>query len=559
LGRAALDGARRAIVVIGKPYNVLDPYVNMNLLEQLRRLGELALPMWCLPFEREELDPGPATLPWSMNRDIMRAVRFCLRDERLFPVVVSSFGCGPDAFMRPHLERLLDGRRALVLEFDEHRAEAGLVTRLEAFLDEIDAPRARAVPPGTGEVSPRVEAAPEPRSPVRYVLPHFADHVYAYSGALKAAGHRVRVLDLPDERTLELGEARSSGKECHPFSILTGDLVRVALAERDGPEVFLYPGTMIPCLLHQYGEAHRMILEQMGVGGLSVQTPGFAGIKDMLGLELGARMWRGLVAVDLLIKMACETRPYELSPGATDEAHRRNLRDLERAIVADELSTTLAAITRRMRDIPVDRSCRRPVVGVAGDIYTRINPAGNQDLFAWLEERGCEVWPAPFLVDITDFSLRHGWRRAGLGDAAVLGALMVRKGVESWRVRRLLRGAVRRLDEPGYRQVLAMASPYLGENQNEVLVLNVAKMVHFARNGADGILNAACFNCMLGAVSSAITTRISADHGRIPITTLVYSSVRDSQRAALDAFVHQLTGPPTRHAEEPSVPLNPQR
>ena len=42
-----------------------------------------------------------------------------------------------------HLEQMLDGRPALFLEFDEHRAEAGLVTRLEAFLDEIEGARLR--------------------------------------------------------------------------------------------------------------------------------------------------------------------------------------------------------------------------------------------------------------------------------------------------------------------------------------------------------------------------------------------------------------------------------
>ena len=69
----------------------------------------------------------------------------------------------------------------------------------------------------------------------------------------------------------------------------------------------------------------------------------------------------------------------------------------------------------------------------------------------------------------------------------------------------------------------------LGQQQNEVLLLNVAKMVDFARRGADGILNALCFNCMLGTVSAAIAGRLRNDHQGIPIANLVYSSVEDSQ------------------------------
>ena len=53
-----LDGADRAIVVIGKPYNVLDPYLNLNLLKHLRRLGVTAIPMWYLPIEDVRTRPA---------------------------------------------------------------------------------------------------------------------------------------------------------------------------------------------------------------------------------------------------------------------------------------------------------------------------------------------------------------------------------------------------------------------------------------------------------------------------------------------------------------------
>lgn len=540
-GREVLSGVDRAIVVIGKPYNVLDPYLNLNLFQHLRRLGMMAIPMWYLPIEDVELDPQSDRLPWHLNRMIVRAVRYCERDSRLFPVLVSNFGCGPDAFTQMLLMPMLDGRPSLVLEFDEHRGEAGLITRLEAFLDEIEEPRNQPsqLPMLKRKVHP--VGAPEPKTARQsFVIPYFSDHAYAFSGALRAAGHATRVLPLPSKEIRLLGEANTSGKECHPYSLLTGDLVHLARSPRKGNETFFFPGTTIPCLLHQYGEGHRLLLKQMEVFDLSVMTPGLEDLKALIGLDIGARLWRGLVAIDSLIKMVCETRPYELEHGQTDEVHRQNMKEIETVIATEELSAALRMAISRLRLIPVDRSIPRPVVGVAGDIFTRINPVGNQDLFAWLEERGCEVWPAPFLVDITDFSFRRDWTKGTLGEATLLGVLMLRKNVETWRVRRMFRGQVKHGDEPGYQEVLDMATPYLGKQQNEVLVLNVAKMVDFARRGADGIINAVCFNCMLGTVSSAITGRIRADHNGIPIANLVYSAVEGNQRAMLDAFLYQV-------------------
>jgi len=541
VGCDVLQDVERAIVVIGKPYNVLDPYLNLNLLHHVRHLGVLAIPMWYLPIEEVRLDARPDQLPWHLNRMIVRAARYCQRDERLFPILVSNFGCGPDAFTQMHLEQMLAGRPSLVLEFDEHRAEAGLVTRLEAFLDEIEEYGSHAVPRDAvrRETLRAVETKPRAASQ-SFVIPYFSDHAYAYAGALQAAGHRARVLPLPSAEIQLLGEAHTSGKECHPYSLLTGDLVHLARSPHAGNEVFFFPGTTIPCLLHQYGEGHRELLRRMQVSDLSVVTPRMEDLKVLVGVEIGARLWRGLVAIDLLIKMVCETRPYERERGQTDEVHGRNMKDIETAVATDELSAAIRMATSRLRMIPADPSIPRPVVGVAGDIFTRINPVGNRDLFAWLEERGCEVWPAPFIVDVMDFSFRRDWAKGSLGEASLLGALMLRKNVETWRVRRLFRGQVKHGDEPGYREVLDLVEPYLGQQQNEVLILNVAKMVDFARRGADGIVNAVCFNCMLGTVSAAVTSRIRQHHDGIPIVNLVYSAIEGSQHAMLEAFLHQV-------------------
>jgi len=59
---------------------------------------------------------------------------------------------------------------------------------------------------------------------------------------------------------------------------------------------------------------------------------------------------------------------------------------------------------QRLAKIPVIRD-RRPLIGIAGDIYTRVHPVANHDLFLKLEGMGCEVWPSPFLVDSVDFGM----------------------------------------------------------------------------------------------------------------------------------------------------------
>ncbi len=47
---------QRAVVILGRPYNTLDPFLNLNLSIHLKRLGILAIPMGYLPLHKVRLD-----------------------------------------------------------------------------------------------------------------------------------------------------------------------------------------------------------------------------------------------------------------------------------------------------------------------------------------------------------------------------------------------------------------------------------------------------------------------------------------------------------------------
>ncbi len=61
---------------------------------------------------------------------------------------MTNFGCGPNSFILKELEDVMGGKPMGQLEIDEHAAEAGLVTRLEAFVDTIKSYACSAKPAG---------------------------------------------------------------------------------------------------------------------------------------------------------------------------------------------------------------------------------------------------------------------------------------------------------------------------------------------------------------------------------------------------------------------------
>ena len=76
---------------------------------------------------------------WGLGARVLRAARRVARTPNLFGVHLTNFGCGADSFIEHFYRHAIEGKPSLVLELDEHSAVAGLLTRLEAFRNVVDA------------------------------------------------------------------------------------------------------------------------------------------------------------------------------------------------------------------------------------------------------------------------------------------------------------------------------------------------------------------------------------------------------------------------------------
>ena len=135
------DGERLRIGVAGHPYNIYDEHVSLDLIRRLQERG-------CEVFTSETLTSSeieaatervPKGIFWSYENEIVGAIRHWIDHDLVDGIIyVLSFACGPDSFMQVVIED--DVRRhgnvpLLSLVIDEHSGEAGLLTRVEAFLD----------------------------------------------------------------------------------------------------------------------------------------------------------------------------------------------------------------------------------------------------------------------------------------------------------------------------------------------------------------------------------------------------------------------------------------
>jgi predicted nucleotide-binding protein (sugar kinase/HSP70/actin superfamily) len=140
LGDEALAGLapdQPGVVVVGRPYNTCDPGVCLDLPRKLRKLGAVPIPVDSLPVREVDLTDVHPDMYWRSGQDILGAARLVADDDRLQAVYLTSFHCGPDSFLLSYFRRLMGTKPFLELEVDDHTAEAGMLTRCEAFLDSV--------------------------------------------------------------------------------------------------------------------------------------------------------------------------------------------------------------------------------------------------------------------------------------------------------------------------------------------------------------------------------------------------------------------------------------
>ncbi len=143
-GRDVLDrlvSGLPAVVVVGRPYTVNDHGTNLDLPYKLRRLGVLPIPMDFLPIESVPVPAAYDDMYWRSGQDILRSATLIRDDPRLQAIYLTNFNCGPDAFLITYFREVMADKPFLELEVDDHTADAGMITRCEAFLDSLNLPR----------------------------------------------------------------------------------------------------------------------------------------------------------------------------------------------------------------------------------------------------------------------------------------------------------------------------------------------------------------------------------------------------------------------------------
>jgi predicted CoA-substrate-specific enzyme activase len=545
----------RAVVIVGRAYNSFDTGMNLNIPRKLADMGVLSIPMDFLPLDCSDINSDWPNMYWRAGQRILSASRIIKSNPLLYAVYIGNFSCGPDSFITKFFEEEMSGKPYLHLEIDAHSADAGAITRCEAFLDSVGNNILREQESNSSLRKEGEQKKPAARNLSEkriFYIPHMSDHALALAAAFEHCGIDAAMLPEPSKEAVDLGRKYVSGKECYPCAVTTGDMVRKIMERGFNPDraAFFMPSGSGPCRFGQYNVFHRMVIDELGFDDIPIFSPNqdesFYEHLGTVGKDFAMRSWEGIVAIELLNKCLHETRPYEKVKGSSDALYHHHLAAIVQSLRGPNgnMEGLLKATKTDFQHISVSKE-RKPLIGIMGEIFVRSNKFSNEDLVRKIEELGAEAYLAPveeWIYYVNYISLRRVLiKKDWSGMISLLLKRFFQKRVEHKLVGQFA-GFLKTLHEPGTRILLDMASPYIHSSFEGEAVLSIGKTIDLINRGASGVINAMPFGCMPGTIVSGLMRRLNTDFG-IPCLSIPYDGTESlTTEIQLEAFMDQARG-----------------
>jgi predicted CoA-substrate-specific enzyme activase len=460
LGRKVLNEVERNpdrvyVALLGRPYNAFTRDANMGIPRKFISQGVTVIPFDMIFDDAAEIPPNNY---WYYGQQNMKAVRQVKQIDNLYLSWISNFSCAPDSFMLHYVRWIMGEKPYLVLEIDSHTADAGLDTRIEAFLDIVESYRRHMAPDPERPferryyvemkeeycdiVDRRTGAKVDIRDPrVHLVWPSMGDlSTEAMNVATMRQGINSTYLPLPDAYSTQLARNVASGKECIPALLVLGSIIKFFQENKrsdDDLYMVFVPSTPGPCRTGQYYVFYDRLFEELGWENVVLLVGGAENSYRELGPTFSRDVWRGLVLGDYFADIRSALRLVARDPDAAMELFGSVWNGVLDAFLAgpkeldQELSRAadrLAAVPRRARLEDLKK------VIVVGEIYVRRDNFSVRELSEMLISKGIypKVTGVTEWIHYTDFvrkytmeghRRREGWLRTfldgGLKDEAV--------------------------------------------------------------------------------------------------------------------------------------------
>jgi predicted nucleotide-binding protein (sugar kinase/HSP70/actin superfamily) len=504
------------VAVIGHRYLLYDEHISHRLVQRLTQLGVKIV--YAEMAGEDKLRASMLELVdkpyWGYEEEIVGAGAHYILSDADGIISVAAFGCGPDSVMLELVQRAARrlNKPFLKLILDEHTAEGGLVTRLEAFADMVR----RTKWPAMKSVYLARSLGQEKDGIGALGIPNMRTIAPAFRVPAKLVNINL-IVPTVTKNTLALGTRYSPEFVCLPFKVILGCFIECLQA---GADTLFMVTSSNACRMGYYSKVHEEILRDLGYDFKFLRHK--SSDKGILGVLRTVRKctnhapWRNVVAaytlatskmkaLDDLERKIVKVRPVAQDKAQAERVFHEAIDAIDEAPGVLSLRRVMHTYLRKLDELPRDPSIVPLRVGIVGEMYVVLEPFCNLNLEVELGKLGVEIvrTRSTYLSEWTSIK-------------SYMGVLNSDK-----------------------KKMAHYAYPYLKRDVGGHGLESVAEKVRLAREGYDGVVHLTPFTCMPETIAQNI---MPSTKENIPVLTLICDeqATKTGMLTRLEAFVDLL-------------------
>ena len=391
------------IVLAGRPYHI-DPLIQHKISDAITDMGATVINEDIVRYiEHSVFDDTDSVTQWAFPNRIMNTAKWTgEQGANVHFVQLTSFGCGPDAFVNEEIKQILQakGKNLTLLKVDDVNNIGSLKLRIRSLLE-----NSKGVEKGVSRAIAHTPVFTKKDKHRKVIAPYFAEGYSELLPALfKIMGIEFENLPPSNLSSNELGLYYANNEICYPATLVVGDIMKALLSGKYNPDeiAVAISQTGGQCRATNYISIIKKAVVAAGFEQIPVVSVSFGSgiINEQPGFELNWAKcimiaYHAMLYVDALSKLyyPAAVREKEGEKGKAKQLREKYLNLAKPCIEQKNRKKLLELLNQAIDEFSaiIDDSIQVPAIGVVGEIYVKYNSFSHKNVVDWLIEQGIEV------------------------------------------------------------------------------------------------------------------------------------------------------------------------
>lgn len=414
----AIKNNRVVILVAGRPYHT-DKLIQHKLTDMIT---DFDVDVISDDFIRMDDYSGFSNLntvsQWTYTNRIMRAAKFVSKTNKdIHFVEITSFGCGPDAFIIDEVADILgkNGKNLTVLKVDDVSNLGSLRLRIRSLLETLKFQHeVKFAPKETKKTPPYLEEDKQ-----KLILAPFFSEIYSpfIPSLFSLMGYKLENLPASDEKSIELGLKYANNEVCYPATLVIGDIIKALNSGQYQHDNVVIGMTQTggQCRATNYIMLIKKAMIAAGYDNIPVISVTFSsGIYDQQAFKLNFKSNIKIAVFTLLFADAISKIYYsavarEKTPNAALKLREKYITESQKFVLQRNIKGLLNLLEESVKEFNkiIDPEKKVPKIGIVGEIYVKYNNIGHKNIVNWLISQEIEVVMPPLTSFFTQWFVNN--------------------------------------------------------------------------------------------------------------------------------------------------------